>query len=91
MAQPEQEPVAIVHVRPLMGNESIPQTRIEWKSGRPVAGPLYTTPPQRTWVGLEQEIAIAVLEHCYPPMVVSSDMIERTTEVIKAKLKEKNT
>ena len=52
LAQPEQEPVAIVHVRPLMGNESIPQTRIEWKNGRPVAGPLYTTPPQRTWVGL---------------------------------------
>jgi hypothetical protein len=53
--------------------------------------PNHTQSPQRTWVGLEQEIAIAVLEHCYPPMVVSSDMIERTTEVIKAKLKEKNT
>jgi hypothetical protein len=46
---------------------------------------------QRTWVGLEREIATAVLEHCYSPMAVTSDMIERTTEVIKAKLKEKNT
>ena len=47
VAQPEQEPVAIVHVRPLIRHESIPQTRIEWKNGRPVAGPLYTTPPKR--------------------------------------------
>jgi hypothetical protein len=46
--------------------------------------------PQRTWVGLERKIATAVLEHCYSPMAVTSDMIERTTEVIKAKLKEKN-
>ena len=53
--------------------------------------PLYTTPSQRTWVGLEREIATAVLEHCYSPMAVTSDMIESTTEVIKAKLKEKNT
>ena len=52
---------------------------------------LYTSPPQRTWVGLEREIATAVLEHCYTPMAVTSDMIERTTEVIKATLKEKNT
>jgi hypothetical protein len=39
----------------------------------------------------EREIATAVLEHCYSPMAVTSDMIDRTTEVIKAKLKEKNT
>ena len=39
---------------------------------------------------LEQEIAAAVLDHCYGHGGVSDDMIERTTEVIKAKLKEKN-
>ena len=55
LAQPAQEPVAIVNVRPLMGHESIPQTIIKWKNGRPVAGPLYTAPPQRTWVGLTDE------------------------------------
>jgi hypothetical protein len=38
----------------------------------------------------EREIATAVLEHCYSPMAVTSDMIDRTTEVIKAKLKEWN-
>ena len=41
----KQEPVAHCVVRPLQGNESIPQSRIEWKNGKPVAGPLYTSPP----------------------------------------------
>ncbi len=53
---------------------------------------IYTTPPaaQRQWVGLEREIAIAVLNHCYGHIVISADMIDRTTEVIKAKLKERS-
>lgn len=53
---------------------------------------IYATPPaaQRQWVGLEREIAIAVLNHCYGHIVISADMIDRTTEVIKAKLKERN-
>ena len=46
---------------------------------------------QRQWVGLEREIAAAVLDHCYGHGGVSDDMIERTTEVIEAKLKERNT
>ena len=50
-----------------------------------------TIRPKRQWVGLEREIAAAVLDHCYGHGGVSDDMIERTTEVIKAKLKEKNT
>jgi hypothetical protein len=45
---------------------------------------------QRQWFGLEREIAAAVLDHCYGHGSVSDDMIERTTEVIEAKLKEKN-
>ena len=51
----------------------------------------YYTPPaaQRQFVGLEREIAAAVLDHCYGHGGVSDDMIERTTEVIEAKLKEK--
>jgi hypothetical protein len=44
--------------------------------------------PHRQWFGLEREIAAAVLDHCYGPSGVSGGMIERTTEVIKAKLKE---
>ena len=54
--------------------------------------PNVATPPaaQRQWVGLEREIAAAVLDHCYGHGGVSDDMIERTTEVIEAKLKERN-
>lgn len=50
--------------------------------------PLYTTPPAAQWVGLEREIATAVLNHCYGHIVISADMIDRTMEVIEAKLKE---
>jgi uncharacterized membrane protein len=37
-------------------------------------------------VGLELEIAAAVLDHCYGYGGVNDDMIERATEVVKAKL-----
>ena len=64
-AQPAQEPVAIVNVRPLMGHESIPQTIIKWKNGRPVAGPLYTAPLQREWIWLsDADIAEVVDTTC---------------------------
>lgn len=50
-----QEPVAHCTVRPLRGDESYPKTEILWVKGKPIAGPLYTHPPQRTWVGLSME------------------------------------
>jgi hypothetical protein len=64
---------------------------VKYEGGAPMV--LNTTPPaaQRQWVGLEREIAVAVLDHCYGHGGVSDDMIERTTEVIKTKLKELNT
>jgi hypothetical protein len=43
-----QEPVAHCTVRPLRGDESYPKTEILWVKGKPIAGPLYTHPPQRT-------------------------------------------
>ena len=60
------------------------------KCGQVHAGAIFSA-AQRQWVGLEREIAAAVLDHCYGHGGVSDDMIERTTEVIEAKLKEKNT
>jgi hypothetical protein len=39
------EPVAHCTVRPLRGDESYPKTEIIWVKGKPIAGPLYTTPP----------------------------------------------
>jgi len=43
-----QEPVAHCTVRPLRGDESYSKTEILWVKGKPIAGPLYTHPPQRT-------------------------------------------
>jgi hypothetical protein len=55
--------------------------------------PLYTTPPQRTWVGLTQEEIYSVLENLQvmynrPPTTDSRIIFARA---IEAKLKEKNT
>ena len=77
MTQPEQEPVAFICE--FYADEGHPFVSFE-----PVTHgtntPLYTTPPQRTWVGLtDEEIAEVALE-------VPMDAI-RITE---AKLKEKN-
>ena len=55
LAQPEQEPVAWMHIQ---GNYQEPSFRQldDWeiKNGFKQY-PLYTTPPQRTWVGLTDE------------------------------------
>jgi hypothetical protein len=45
LAQPEQKPVAHCAVRPLRGDQSYPTTEIIWVKGKPIAGPLFTTPP----------------------------------------------
>ena len=81
LAQPEQEPVAWIE-----GDEAI----LTWIKTEPEATPLYTTPPQRTWVGLtDDEIDQGLLR---------SDYAFKTAEAWRAgvvfamtKLKEKNT
>ena len=85
VVQPAQEPVAIVNVRPLMGHESIPQTIIKWKNGRPVAGPLYTAPPQREWAGLNEKERNDIEDDFYANISI------HVFDAIEAKLKEKNT
>ena len=88
LAQPEQEPLAWISTGPA--------TMIHWTSDKPAYGddwvPLYTTPPQRTWVGLtKEEIAEFDTWHdnreeevgwCNPSEIVA---------YIEAKLQEKNT
>jgi len=96
---PEQEPVTWRNAAIRVGEDLCSvgpfryydMTAEQWLDWALSVVTVHAPPPQRTWVGLEREIATAVLEHCYSPMAVTSDMIERTTEVIKAKLKEKNT
>ena len=51
LAQPKQEPLAWISTGPA--------SMIHWTADKPAYGddwvPLYTTPPQRTWVGLTKE------------------------------------
>ena len=88
LAQPKQEPLAWISTGPA--------SMIHWTADKPAYGedwvPLYTTPPQRTWVGLsDEEIAEFDTWHdtreeevgwCNPSEIVA---------YIEAKLKEKNT
>ena len=77
LAQPEQEPVAWFC--------KLPDDKISIKIvGKPTEGnwqPLYTTPPQREWVGLRDK----EIEDCLEMS------IQGTCRAIEAKLKEKNT
>ena len=81
LAQPEQEPVAWMHVQ---GNYKEPSFR-ELADDEVERGweqyPLYNTPPQRTWVGLTKKEVHDLYDADY---VVFHQRIE-------AKLKEKNT
>ena len=88
LAQPKQEPLAWISTGPA--------SMIQWTADKPAYGddwvPLYTIPPQRTWVGLtKEEIAEFDTWHdnreeevgwCNPSEIVA---------YIEAKLKEKNT
>ena len=84
LAQPEQEPVACIGTN----GELIWLNKPRVIYSKPQ--PLYTTPPQRTWVGLTDEEIIDVLH----PLVMA-DMSDEATDyeiarAIEAKLKERN-
>ena len=83
LAQPEQEPVAWV-------GEISEEAELMLEKPKFQAVPLYTTPPQRTWVGLtDEEIA-----DCAEKMEASDPTDSFWREFfrgIEAKLKEKNT
>jgi hypothetical protein len=72
LAQPEQEPVAWLSEG---GNFSFVPYQC--------STPLYTTPPQRTWVGLSRE-------DCYQVRERESDAFMYGVAWAEAKLKEKN-
>ena len=80
LAQPKQEPLAWISTGPA--------SMIHWTSDKPAYGddwvPLYTTPPQRTWVGLSDE-EIETLIHRF-----DGDPHTLLDEV-NARLKDKNT
>ena len=83
LAQTEQEPVATIAVR---WHEPVGKVAYVLEVNLPVGiHKVYTTPPQRTWVGLTDEERYACLQGTdwqYDP--------ESYAVVIEAKLKEKN-
>ena len=80
LAQPEQEPVAIVNEG--MGG-------IEWlDKPLPDDTPLYTAPPKRKWVGLTDEDLKPL---CDEWRIMYGGYVDDFAKAIEAKLKEKNT
>ena len=87
LAQPEQEPVAWRYRWSVEGGNWVWNyaTYIErQKDDR--CEPLYTTPPQRTWVGLTDEEVKNFVQAVWPREATPTDYIR----AIEAKLKEKN-
>ena len=85
LAQPEQEPMAWVSEDVCEGQYINERPRkIWWECEKGVGTAFYTTPPQRTWVGLNDD-EIDYLIH----LAYTGD--EEFVQTIEAKLKEKNT
>ena len=84
LAQPEQEPVACVQ-----DLDEVKRKHLVYEKGMDWKDPLYTTPPQRTWVGLtDEEIA-----DCAEKMEASDPTDSFWREFfrgLEAKLKDKN-
>jgi hypothetical protein len=87
LAQPEQEPVAWI----CEGSASDEKHDIDyWQEdidAIPIGTQLYTTPPQRQWVGLTDEEIDDAARYC----VKSGQSVNAAIRGIEAKLKEKNT
>ena len=81
LAQPEQEPVATVRC---INGITIGYLEVM----QPVGTKLYTTPPQRTWVGLTDEERAAIYGEFGMALLPVRKVI---AEEIEAKLREKNT
>jgi hypothetical protein len=90
LAQPEHEPVAWGNFKEdgtLVGLSQHPEDQANWMGRKP----LYTTPPQRTWVGLTDE-EIAEIEDGYiVDYRIPAGCGWNFAKDIEAKLKQKNT
>ena len=85
LAQPEQEPVAWMDE----DGDVLSASVVSGKGLRNI--PLYTTPPQRTWVGLTDEERNDCLVDADPCECLADPEAEELMRCIEAKLKEKNT
>ena len=88
LAQPEQEPVAWgvfeSNLHDMFFTQSEAQEMAKLKGTHAEVRPLYTSPPQRTWVGLtKDEVEILAYK--------AEGNTWKAVELAEAKLKEKNT
>ena len=92
----EQEPVAWeLHAgktdRVLIEITNNPQRAHDWKASLEEVVPLYTTPPQRTWVGLtDEEIKSEAKYFCNGWYLENPERLVLLVKTIQAKLREKN-
>ena len=84
LAQPEQEPVAWMD----KDGDVLSASIVDGKGLRNI--PLYTTPPQRTWVGLTDEERNNCLVDADPCECLADPEAEELMRCIEAKLKQKN-
>ena len=77
-AQPQQEPVALIG-----SGFQLLWCRDDWAKGLKIGDTLYTSPPQRPWVGLTSKDVADLVVY---PMNPTADLVR----AIEAKLKEKN-
>jgi len=87
-AQPEQEPVAWMIYTKDGQSVYVTDNPTDIQEGQR-ALPLYTTPPQRTWVGLTDEEMMQI--YIDLKSVAGFYSVEKYARAIEAKLKEKNT
>ena len=92
MAQPEQEPVAWMYV--CDGADGLPvlvHTQKDWaRASWWHEIPLYTAPPQRTWVGLTEEELCEIVGLSTNDSDWNVFKVQEWLRKVEAKLKEKN-
>ena len=91
-ARPEQEPVAWgvfdgPNLHDMFFTKEDAQEMVRLKGDGSTVKPLYTTPPQRTWVGLTDEEVKYFVSKLWPVGAGAGKLFR----AIEAKLKEKNT
>ena len=93
LAQPAQEPVAWGvfegNLHDLFLTQAEAQEMAALKGSHAEVRPLYTTPPQRTWVGLTDEEMLAIEQNT--TCTEYESWLRKLVVNIEAKLKEKNT
>ena len=86
LAQPEQEPV----LWNMPDGKTVDKWALQFYGGQK-GKPLYTTPPQRTWVGLTRDEQSFVYSNLHNSTSRKDSFWVDFANAIEAKLKEKNT